>query len=197
MLISQHAASAQHLQLGEGLLLANADVGAILASQDRVALLKTLLRDERHVIGATREGCVFHAAPELLHTEGRGQRTPAEGSIIPGKWKITLSGTMLEVTNRNLGRLLNLQTENSEQSVLFMPPDGAVAAPMQKLCWIGSCADGVMAIELMHPVSTAGLQLRTGYRGTGEMPFCFMATQGLREPALPFRIYLLREVTVH
>lgn len=196
MLISRHAASAQHLQLGEGLLLADANVGAILASSDRVSLLKTLLQDERHLIGATREGCIFQAVPVLVHTEARGQRTPAEGSVIPGKWKITLSGTMLEVTSRNLGRLLNREAENADQSTLFMPPDAAVSAPMKKLCWIGSCADGVMAIELMHPVSTGGLQLRTGYRGAGEMPFCFMATQALTEPALPFRIHLLREVTV-
>lgn len=193
MLISRHTASAQHLQLGEGVLLANVDPAVLLQSADPEKTLAALLHQEAHLIGATREGCVFRAVPDLLHTEARGQRTPAAGTVIPGKWTITLTGVLLEVTGRNLGRLLNMPAENAAQSELFLPADAAANSVMDTLCWVGSCADGLIAIELHHPISTGGLVFRAGYRGAGEMPFTLMAQQLPGEAALPFRIHLLKE----
>lgn len=192
MLQSRHAASAQHLQLGEGVLLAGVDPAVLLNTAEPEKTIASLLQ-ESQLIGATKEGSVFRAVPDLLHTEARGQRTPAEGTIIPGKWTVTLSGVLLEVTARNLGRLFNVRTENAAQTRLFMPVDVSAESVMDTLCWIGSCADGLIAIELCHPISTGGLVFRTVAHGAGEMPFTFMAQQLPGEAALPFRIHLLKE----
>ena len=193
MLISRHATSAQHYQLGEGVLLSGVSPSAILGATDRAGTIRRLLQQDSHVIGATKEGCIFHAAPDMLHTEARGKRTPAVGTVFPAMWRATLTGVMLEATNRNFGRLLNQPAENGDATELFIPTDAPGAPVADTLLWIGSCGGSLLMIEMRHPISTGGLMLRSGWRGVGEMPFAFLALQGLEETTLPFRIHTVKE----
>lgn len=194
MLDSRHACTAQHLQLGEGLLLADVDMDGLLSADDPAQAIADVLTQEVHLLGATREGCVFHAAPVLIHTEARGQRIPTAETLLIGPWQATLSGTLLEMTAANASRLLNVPLPAGK--MLAIPCAGAVSAAMNRLCWLGNTGEGLMAIELLSPVSTGGLRFRAGYRGAGESAFSFMAQQQrMTDADLPFRIHWLKGVT--
>ena len=190
-----HDATPRHMQLGEGLLLANVDLDAILAADDPAQAAAALASQDAHLLGATQAGSQFRAAPELLHTEERGLRTPAAGQVLSGRWTATLSGTLLEISPRNAARLLNLlMYSQSGRRSTIAPIGHRQPAPLNSLCWIGDLGGGLMAIELVCPISTGGVHFTAGYHGTGAMPFTFMAQQ--RSPAdtsLPFRMLWLRE----
>ncbi|MBQ8202218.1 MAG: hypothetical protein IJZ74_10700 [Clostridia bacterium] len=193
MLDSLHANSAQHLQLGEGLLLADVDLDALLSAEDPLSAIADAAAGEA-AIGATLEGCVFSCVPAVLHTEARGNRTPVDGASLAGSWKVTLSGTMLACSCVNAARLLNTAVpEDTPHTVLPLPAAPSATAAMQCLCWIGTMGNGLLAIELHAPLSLKGMTFRAGYRGTGEMPFTFLAQQrSAADVTLPFRLHWLK-----
>ncbi len=190
MLDSLTPTTAQHLQLGEGLLLADLDMVALLAEEDPAAAIALAAEDDAHCIGATLPGCVFRCEPHIVHTEQRGHRTPVDGSLLSGGWYATLSGTMLAVTPANAARLMNLPCP--EEAILPAGTYPVTNTAMENLCWIGSVGRGYIAIELLAPVHIGGLTLRSGDRNPGEMPFTFLAQQpGTADDAPPFRLHFL------
>ncbi len=185
----------QYLQLGEGLLLAGIALDDVLAGGSPLTALAEAAEDPARCLGATASGCVFQCLPEVLHTEARGQRTPAAGTLIEGAVRATLSGTLLSVTPQNAARLLSLSApEDGAHRVLEGVVGRVLSAAADSLCWVGTLGGGLLAIEMHAPVSIGGISFRPGRTGTGEMPFTFLAQQrGPEDHALPCRLHWLKE----
>ena len=193
MLQSIHPGTPSYLQLGEGVLLRNIDLDAIILSDDPAAALESAMQAESCLIGAVREGCVFRCVPEMIDVT-RGKRTPAAGEILHGPWRVTLSGTLAEISPRNALTLLNnLMYTAMSGRIQLTPQPTPVPVGAEKVCWIGATGSGLLAIELQRPVSTGGMAFRAGRRGLGETPFTLMATKA--DPAargLPCRLVWLK-----
>lgn len=174
---------AEQLQLGEGLLLINIDVPALMEAADPGEAIALLTAQPEHVLGAADEGCVFRCVRQTLHTEKRGQRTPTRDSTLPAAWDVSLSGTLTALTPDNLACMLDAPAPGQGR-LAVIEPHGSLTAP-DSLCWIGATSEGVMLIELRSPLSTGGLQFRSAARGAGRTPFTFAARQHCAEDAAP------------
>lgn len=118
MLISHHPASAECLQLGEGMLLCGFDLDKALSSRDPLDCMAEAVADDTKRIGTTCGGGIFRAVPREFDPESGSHRLPFAGSIRLIDWRVTLSGTMLDVTPENLARLLPSDTEMTEAAQL-------------------------------------------------------------------------------
>lgn len=98
MLISHHPASAECLQLGEGMLLCGFDLDKALSSRDPLDCMAEAVADDTKRIGTTCGGGIFRAVPREFDPESGSHRLPFAGSIRLIDWRVTLSGTMLDVT---------------------------------------------------------------------------------------------------
>lgn len=176
----------EHLQLGEGVLLAGVRLEDLTAAPNPCMAAAALLARDDLVLGATQSGCQLNCRAEFLHTEERGLRTPVDGCAIPARWMITLTGALVEIIPGNVIRLLN------QPAALPIAPTAHVCQSMPVLCWIGSVGGGVLAFELHNVLSTGGLSFRSGHDGCGSMPFTFLAQQaGYTSDALPLRMFWL------
>lgn len=193
MLDSIHSATHENLLLGEGVLLTGLDLDGVMQADDPAAALATFMENKVHLLGATKEGCVFRCSPRLLDLT-RGHRTPADGETLNGPWQATLSGTLLEISPGNAAMLLNQPLPAGIDSLAVLNPEASpFARSTESICWVGSSGSGMLAIELTVPVSTGGMTLRTTPRGLGEMAFTLTARK--RSPsdtARPFRIAWLK-----
>lgn len=121
MLISHHPASAECLQLGEGMLLCGFDLDKALSSRDPLDCMAEAVADDTKRIGTTCGGGIFRAVPREFDPESGSHRLPFAGSIRLIDWRVTLSGTMLDVTPENLARLLPSDTEMTERVTTLTP----------------------------------------------------------------------------
>ena len=138
MLISHHPASAECLQLGEGMLLCGFDLDKALSSRDPLDCMAEAVADDTKRIGTTCGGGIFRAVPREFDPESGSHRLPFAGSIRLIDWRVTLSGTMLDVTPENLARLL----PSTLRSALRLRPgrSGIFSLDSRRLllCGIGS-----------------------------------------------------------
>lgn len=198
MLDPIHAATHEHLQLGEGVLLRGVDADAALASGAPAAALadaiSAALQDASCRIGATKVGCVFRCVPHMGDLTG-GQRTPAAGEILVVRWETTLSGTLLEISPENAAMLLNAPLPaGAGPCTLLRPGTAAIPDASGDLCWVGDTGGGMLAIVLHSPVSTGGMVFRASRNGLGEADFTLMAQ--MRTPhlgGLPCQLIWLKE----
>ena len=194
MLDPCHARTPQNLQLGEGVLLRGVDPEAALASGDPAAYLAAAMQDSSRLIGATKAGCEFRCVPSVLNTS-RGWRTPAVGETLVGRWEVTLSGTLLEITPENAAMLLNQpECEASGEMTILRPAPAPVPESPGDVCWVGDTGGGLLAIGLECPVSIGGLIFRAHRDGLGEAAFTLMAhKRSPEDPSLPCRLLWLKE----
>lgn len=189
-----HAQTHENLQLGEGVLLRGADLDAMLLSGDPAGKLAEILAERGRLIGATKAGCVFRCIPTIVDTT-RGMRTPAVGETLIGRWEVTLSGTLLEVTPENASLLFNqpLYEYTGGQAVMAPDPDPAPAANTD-VCWVGDTGCGLLAIEIRCPVSIGGMVFRATRGGLGEADFTLLAhKRSPEESCIPFRMLWMKE----
>ena len=179
------------LQLGEGLLLADVDLPALLDAEDPAALLADPSRLSAHVLGTAAEGCEFRCIPRTLHTEQRGQRTPTRATLTPIAWEVSLSGSLTAVTPENAAFLLCAPPPGPVRRAAITP--GSCCVTPDNLCWIGATSAGMMLIELHAPLSTGGLHFRSGATDTGRTPFVFTARQRFPGDHPPCTLYFLKE----
>ena len=196
MLDTIHPRTHEHLQLGEGVLLRGVDLDAALLSGRPAAYLARAMEDTSCLIGATKAGCVFRCVPAVLDAT-RGHRTPALGETLIGRWEITLSGTLLEITPENASMLLNQPLYESTGGQAVLAPDPAPAPDAHPdVCWVGDTGGGLLAIHLRCPVSIGGMVFRAIRNGLGEADFTLMAhKRDPQETCLPCRLLWLKEAS--
>lgn len=188
MLISHHPASAECLQLGEGMLLCGFDLDKALSSRDPLDCMAEAVADDTKRIGTTCGGGIFRAVPREFDPESGSHRLPFAGSIRLIDWRVTLSGTMLDVTPENLARLLPSDTEMTERVTTLTPK--RARKPLSRLCWIGTTSRGLLVIELRNPLCVSGASLTSVPDGAGRLPFTFLAQSDRPgDVNLPARLY--------
>ena len=168
MLISHHPASAECLQLGEGMLLCGFDLDKALSSRDPLDCMAEAVADDTKRIGTTCGGGIFRAVPREFDPESGSHRLPFAGSIRLIDWRVTLSGTMLDVTPENLARLLPSDTEMTERVTTLTPKQAR--KPLSRLCWIGTTSRGLLLIELRNPLCISGASLTSCLLYTSPSP---------------------------
>lgn len=195
MLDALHPCSHEHLQLGEGVLLRGTDLDAVLLAADPAIALATLLEKEEHRVGVTKAGCIFRCVPRMVDTT-QGHRTPAEGETLVGRWEVTLSGTLMEITPANVALLLNLPEYSATGGRTVMVPEPTpVPVSSGDVCWVGDMGSGLLAIHLRCPISIGGISFRSAVGGLGETPFTLMAQKRRpEETGVPCRLLWLPEV---
>lgn len=193
MLEAIHPRMHESLVLGEGVLLRGVDLDAALLSGDAASALAAAMADEGCLIGATKAGCEFRCVPVMLDAT-RGQRTPALGETLAGRWEVTLSGTLLEITPANAAMLLNQPLYGSAGDQAVLRPDPTPdPAGCADVCWVGDTGGGLLAIELRCPVSIGGMVFRAVRGGLGEAAFTLMAhKRSPEETGLPCRLLWLK-----
>lgn len=193
MLISRHPSSAETLQLGEGTLLMDFDLDAALAGSNPLDFIASALMDDAKRIGTTCGATVFRAFAKEFNPEDGAHRLRTDGSTLLVDWRVTLSGTLMDVTPENMARLLPGDGGSKNQRVrLFAPRVQRTALP--SVCWIGTAGHGLMVIELLHPLCVSGALLQIKPDSAGQMPFTFLAqSEQADDPALPVRIYWWKE----
>ena len=109
-------------------------------------------------------------------------------------WRVTLSGTMLDVTPENLARLLPSDTEMTERVTTLTLKQ--TRKPLSRLCWIGTTSRGLLVIELRNPLCISGASLTSVPDGAGRLPFTFLAQNDRPgDVNLPARLYWWKEET--
>ena len=172
MLISHHPASAECLQLGEGMLLCGFDLDTALSSRDPLDCMAEAVADDTKRIGTTCGGGIFRAVPREFDPESGSHRLPFAGSIRLIDWRVTLSGTMLDVTPENLARLLPSDTEMTERVTTLTPK------------------------QTRNPLCISGASLTSVPDGAGKLPFTFLAQSDRPgDVNLPARLYWWKEET--
>lgn len=194
MLDSMHSMTPEYLQLGEGALLRGVDLDSVLLAGNPGEKLAEAMQDRGCLIGATKAGCVFRCVPKVVDLT-RGQRTPAAGEMLTGRWEVTLSGTLMEISPGNAAMLLNLPIRTDEPDRMVIRPEPSpVTEATERVCWVGSTGSGLLAIELYDPMSVGGMVFRPCRGGMGEMPFTLMGRKRVpQEGALPCRLLWMKE----
>lgn len=194
MLISHHPASAEALQLGEGILLADFDLDEALSSDDPLDCMAEAVADDRKRIGTTYGGGIFRAVPREFDPESGSHRLPVAGRTRLIDWRVTLSGTMLDMTPENMARLLPAEPPTTG-CVTAMTPRMA-QKPLSRLCWIGTTSRGLLVIELKNPLCVSGCSLTSAPDAAGKMTFTFLAQSDRPgDTCLPVRLYWWKEDT--
>lgn len=200
MLDPVHAATHEHLQLGEGVLLRGVDVEAALAADSPAAALagaiSAALQDPSCRIGATKSGCVFRCVPRTGDLTG-GHRTPAEGELLALRWDVSLSGTLLEISPDNAAMLLSIPLFiSSRPHTVLTPHPTPIPATTGDVCWVGDTGGSLLAIVLHSPVSTGGMVFRASRNGLGEMDFTLTGQRrSPHDSALPCQLIWLKEAS--
>ncbi len=171
--------SPHHLQLGEGVLLLDLNLDELASAAHPASALAAMLADSHGLLGATRAGCLLDCSPQLTDLEGGARRTPRAGTLLYSGWRVTLSGTLLELTPGNLTLLLAGARVNATTTAATLTlPSSAQPASGPTLYWVGRLGQGLLAVELRNVLPLKGITLRPGLRGEGEISFSLLAQQG-------------------
>ena len=170
------------------------DLDKALSSRDPLDCMAEAVADDAKRIGTTCGGGIFRAVPREFDPESGSHRLPFAGSIRLIDWRVTLSGTMLDVTPENLVRLLPSDTEMTERVTTLTPKQ--TRKPLSRLCWIGTTSRGLLVIELRNPLCISGASLTSVPDGAGKLPFTFLAQSDRPgDVNLPARLYWWKEET--
>ena len=182
------------LQLGAGVLLEDFDPAGAGSGALREAVLQAREDPERR-LGATREDTCFRVTPFLAEHPAEGRRCAALGDSGLQRVEVRLTGTLLEVTPRNLLRLACFgRAARVPGGVRLDMPLGGPPVCLRNLCWAGDLSDGgLLVIQLPCAVNTGGITLDSRPGEAGAMPFSFTALADPRAPeeTAPFAIWLM------
>ena len=139
------------LQLGAGVLLEDFDPEACAgAGAMRAAIRAAMTRPEQR-LGATREGACLRVMPRLSEHREDGRRCAMVGDSGLSRVEVTLSGTLQEVTHRNLFRLSCFgRVARVRGGIRVDMPLAAPPVTLRNLCWAGDLSGGgLLVIQLV------------------------------------------------
>lgn len=180
MLTALNAAALTHIQTNAGVFL----IGIDPADYTTVALFKAAITaaigDDTKCLGATRGGGTFTITRETREVEADGKRFAFVGSTLVDNVDAYIKTTLIELTKGNLKRALGAADNATSGKVTTVTPRTEYASGdyIEKLCWVGDTADGLMAILLKNAINKADFELKISDKGEGEMSVEFHACQG-------------------
>lgn len=173
----------ENVQLNAGVFLKNFDYSAITDADGLVDAVIAALESREGVLGATRGGGTFTCTPSIRSIEADGKRSEFVGSSMNDGWTVRLSTTLLEITPENFKDALmcaDIATNGTVKTVTIRR-DITAEDYIEKLCWVGDTAKGMMLIELDNALNTDGASFTFTDKGEGTLPVNFLAHQGSLE----------------
>ena len=182
----------QRLLLGAGVLLEGFCPERCPDGRALREALAAAMADDEKRLGRTAGETGFRVEPELAQIRRDTPRWPAEGEETMTRLRVSLTGTLTEVTPANLQRLFPWARFGAAGVVSLRP--GGTPRAIRDLCWAGSLSGGgLLVIRLRNAINTAGLILTVGKSGEGLLPFVFTAHSdrtALGPEGVPFDIWL-------
>lgn len=180
MLTGLNADTFQHLQLNAGAFFVNFDYSNIADYNAMKTAIVEALKDKSKTLGATRGGGTFECTPEARNIEADGKRYEFIGSTVFDSWTVRMTGTLLEIREDNLRRVLSAaDTEGDDaKKVIKVRTDIRPSDYIQSLVWVSDMSDGgIMLIALKNALNTTGATMTFADKGEGTLPFEFHAHQ--------------------
>lgn len=175
-----HSGTFDNLQLNAGAFLRSFDVDSYSdAASLKAAIADLIDSNDGTLLGLTQGGGNFQCTPTMRNIEGDGLRAPFVGGTVNDGWTVKLTGTLKEITPGNFKDALlsaDVQTTDSK-SVVTVRTSVAQTDYIDKLCWVGDTAKGLILIELQNVLNVAGATFTFTDKGEGTIPFEFQAHQ--------------------
>lgn len=169
------------LQLNAGIFLVDFDYSSYTSATAMKEAIKTALSDDDNILGVTRGGGSFTATREIRTPEVDGMRYPFKGADFVDSIDAFLSGTLLEVTPKNMDRLLSTgdsDTSGNKTTITMHTAIDPETDYIDSLSWVGDLANGsLVIITLKNAINTADFSLTFTDKGEGTMTFEFHARQ--------------------
>lgn len=146
----------ESLQLNAGVLLSSYTKGVDI--------------DEANIIGATRGGGSFSAAPEMHQVAVDGAPTYTRGLERNDGWNVSLSFTMVEFTphtvSRALGTGVSVTTANANTVITAIRD--VLTSDYSDVWWVGDTSAGKnVVIHVQNALNLSGLSLSVADKGEG------------------------------
>lgn len=169
----------ENVQLNAGVFLKNFNYASVTDADGLVDAVIEALESREGLLGATRGGGTFTCTPSIRSIEADGKRSEFVGSSINDGWTVRISTTLLEMTAENFADALMCAdvTTNGNVKTVTIRRDIAADDYIEKLCWVGDTAKGMMLIELDNVLNTDGASFTFTDKGEGTLPVNFVAHQ--------------------
>lgn len=175
-----NAGTADHLILDSGAFYKNYDVGTASGT----------------LLGATRGGGEFKAAPKMRTIEVDGVKGAAKGLNAIDSWEVSIKANMLEITPTLLATALTTGLVDTATSVDYdiITAGNTVGLSnyIDNITWIGrlSGSDKPVIIQILNALNTEGVTLKTEDKNESVLPITFMAHYDSTDlDTVPFKVY--------
>lgn len=190
--------TAEHLLLDAGAFFVNFKFELGGASNDTFESAKAAGK----LLGATKGGGEFKAAPSVRPIEVDGVKGRAKGMEVIDSWDVYLKATILEVTEESIKRALGAaKVDSSDEKYNRISANGRIelADYVENVTWVGtiSNSDEPVIIQVYNALNTDGLTLTVIDKNEATLPMTFYGhyTQDdLDTP--PFDIYYPKKAAV-
>lgn len=148
------------------------------------------------LIGATKGGGEFSAAPAIRQIEVDGVKGRAKGLEVIDSWDVYLKATVLETTSESIKAALAAATVDAESDTDYDVITGNAAIGLEdyidNVTWIGtiSGSDKPVIIQVFSGLNADGLKLTMQDKNEGTIPMTFYGhytDNDLDSP--PFKIF--------
>ena len=157
----------QKLQLNAGIFLEGFDHSSVTDAAGLKTAIAAAVSSGTNILGVTRGGGTFTVTKERRTTEVDGLRYPFKGQDFIDSIDGYLSGTLLEVTPKNVERLMaqaDVTTSGKKTTITMHTATDTSTDYLSKLAWVGDLADGqLVLIELDNAYNEADLSLTFAY----------------------------------
>ena len=148
------------------------------------------------LIGATKGGGEFSAAPAIRSIEVDGVKGKAKGLETIDSWEVYLKATVLEVTAESIQTALSAAVTDTTSDETYDIVTGNAAIDLEdyvdNITWIGtlSGSDKPVIIQVFNALSTEGLKLTMQDKGEATIPMTFYGHYTFDDlDSPPFKIF--------
>lgn len=188
-----------NLQLDAGVFVIGLDPSEYADAPALIEALAEYIGDDTKCLGATRGGGSFNVKRDKREVEADGKRYAFVGSSKTDSVDAYISTKLIEMTAGNLSRGLGSAeaVKNGKVTAISAYTQYKKSDYIEKLCWVGETADGVMCILLRNALNTADFAYKFNEKGEGELDVEFHAHQSHVNDfdVAPFAIYLINSDT--
>mgnify|MGYP001294646413 CR=1 FL=1 len=148
------------------------------------------------LLGATRGGGEFKAAPETRIIEADGVKGAAKGLRALDSWEVALTANLLEITPETLAMALTTGSvdtvSNEDYDIISASNTLSLEHYIDNITWVGrlSGSGKPVVIQIFNALNTEGVTLSVEDKNESVLPITFAAhydSAALDTP--PFKIY--------
>lgn len=170
----------QKLVLNAGAFLMNWDYSQYQTAAEMKAALKTVLKDENYVLGATRGGGTFVVSGEIREPDVDGKRYRFKGGAFVDSVDAYLGGTLVEIRPDNFAKVLATGEVETSGVMHTLTMHTAIqdADYIPHLIWVGDVSGGgLIIIDIANALNNNGVTLTFNDKNEATVPFEMHAYQ--------------------